>query len=40
VPSTIAKRLVVMGFLQEVIEQVSLPELRDEVEAAVEAKLR
>lgn len=34
-----AKRLIVMGFLQEVLEQVSLEELRDELERAVAAKL-
>ena len=35
-----AKRLIVMGFLQEVLEQVELPELRAELEAAVAEKLR
>ncbi len=40
VPAAVAKRLIVMGFVQEVLEQVALPELRAEVEAAVEAKLR
>ncbi|HET6689678.1 MAG TPA: Fe-S cluster assembly protein SufD [Miltoncostaeaceae bacterium] len=39
VPTAEAKRLIVMGFLQEVLEQVSLEELRDELEAAVQAKL-
>jgi Fe-S cluster assembly protein SufD len=39
VPTAQAKRLIVMGFLQEVLEQVSLEELRDELEAAVQAKL-
>jgi Fe-S cluster assembly protein SufD len=34
-----AKRLIVLGFLQEVIEQVRLEELRHELEAAVAAKL-
>jgi Fe-S cluster assembly protein SufD len=40
VPPAVAKRLIVMGFVQEVLDQVALPELRDEMEAAVEAKLR
>ena len=40
VPSAQAKRLIVMGFLQEVLEQVELPELRSELEAAVAEKLR
>lgn len=35
-----AKRLIVMGFLQEVLEHVELPELRAELEAAVADKLR
>jgi Fe-S cluster assembly protein SufD len=39
VPTAEAKRLIVMGFLQEVLELVSLEELRDELEAAVRAKL-
>jgi Fe-S cluster assembly protein SufD len=40
VPTAEAKRLIVMGFLQEVLEQVELPELRAELEAAVAEKLR
>ena len=40
IPEADAKRLVVMGFMQEVIEHVHLPELRAELEAAVAAKLR
>ncbi|MGD9570301.1 MAG: Fe-S cluster assembly protein SufD [Thermoleophilia bacterium] len=39
VPTPQAKRLIVMGFLQEVLEHVSLEELREELEAAVQAKL-
>jgi Fe-S cluster assembly protein SufD len=39
VPEAEAKRLIVLGFLQEVIEQVRLEELRHELEAAVERKL-
>jgi Fe-S cluster assembly protein SufD len=34
-----AKRLIVMGFLQEVLEMVRFEELRSELEAAVQAKL-
>lgn len=39
VPEAEAKRLIVMGFLQEVLEQVSLAELREELELAVQDKL-
>jgi Fe-S cluster assembly protein SufD len=39
VPTAEAKRLIVMGFLQEVLEQVTLEELREELEAAVQQKL-
>ncbi len=39
VPTAEAKRLIVMGFLQEVLEMVSLEELRTELEAAVQEKL-
>ncbi|HSJ72831.1 MAG TPA: Fe-S cluster assembly protein SufD [Miltoncostaeaceae bacterium] len=39
VPEAAAKRLIVMGFLQEVLEQVSLAELRTELEHAVREKL-
>ena len=39
VPEAAAKRLIVMGFLQEVLEQVSLTELLTELEAAVREKL-
>ncbi len=39
VPTAQAKRLIVMGFLQEVLEQVTLEELREELEGAVQDKL-
>lgn len=39
VPTAQAKRLIVMGFLQEVLEEVELPELRAELEQAVAEKL-
>jgi Fe-S cluster assembly protein SufD len=39
VPTAEAKRLIVMGFLQEVLELVSLDELREELERAVQEKL-
>jgi Fe-S cluster assembly protein SufD len=39
VPEAAAKRLIVMGFLQEVLEQVRLAELRSELEQAVREKL-
>ncbi|MEQ8834400.1 MAG: Fe-S cluster assembly protein SufD [Miltoncostaeaceae bacterium] len=40
VPLSEAKRLIVMGFMQEVLAHVELPELRQELEAAVAHKLR
>jgi Fe-S cluster assembly protein SufD len=39
VPEAEAKRLIVMGFLQEVLAMVAFDELRAELEAAVQAKL-
>ena len=39
VPEDVAKRLIVVGFLQEVLEHVKLEELRHELEAAVAEKL-
>jgi Fe-S cluster assembly protein SufD len=39
VPEHVAKRLIVLGFFQEVLAQVTLEELRTELEQAVEAKL-
>jgi len=39
VPEDVAKRLIVVGFLQEVLEHVELEELRHELEAAVAEKL-
>ncbi len=39
VPEATAKRLIVLGFLQEVLEHVALEELRAELEAALERKL-
>jgi Fe-S cluster assembly protein SufD len=39
VPESVAKRLIVLGFFQEVLAQVTLEELRSELERAVEAKL-
>ena len=39
VPEAVAKRLIVMGFLQEVLAQVTLEELRAELETAVREKL-
>lgn len=39
VPEAAAKRLIVMGFLQEVLAQVTLGELRSELESAVREKL-
>jgi len=39
VPYDEARRLVIMGFFGELIERISVPELRDRVLAAVEAEL-
>ena len=40
VPKDVAKRLIVIGFLQEVLEHIGFDELREELEAAVEEKVR
>ncbi|MBI2683918.1 MAG: Fe-S cluster assembly protein SufD [Actinobacteria bacterium] len=40
VPVDEGKRLIVYGFFQEVLDQVRLPELRGELEAAVAAKVQ
>jgi Fe-S cluster assembly protein SufD len=39
VPEDTAKRLIVLGFLQEVLEHVHLDEVRRELEDAVARKL-
>jgi Fe-S cluster assembly protein SufD len=39
VPVEAAKRLIVLGFFQEVVELISYPELRQEIETAVERKV-
>lgn len=39
VPYEEARRLVIMGFFGELIERISVPELRERVLAAVEAEL-
>jgi Fe-S cluster assembly protein SufD len=40
VPRDTAKRLIVEGFCQEVLDEVELDELRDELNAAIERKVR
>ena len=40
VPRDTAKRLIVEGFLQEVLAQVTFPELREELQAAIAKKVR
>ncbi len=40
VPKDVAKRLIVIGFLQEVLEHIGFDELREELEAAVVEKVR
>ena len=39
VPKDVAKRLIVFGFFQEVLEQITFAELRDELVSAVEKKV-
>jgi len=39
VPYEEARRLVIMGFFGELIERISVPEVRERVLAAVEAEL-
>jgi Fe-S cluster assembly protein SufD len=40
VPELEAKHLIVYGFFQEVLDQISFEELRDELSAAARAKVR
>jgi Fe-S cluster assembly protein SufD len=40
VPRDVAKQLIVEGFCQEVLDEVELEELRDELNAAIERKVR
>ncbi|MDT7686373.1 MAG: Fe-S cluster assembly protein SufD [Pseudonocardiales bacterium] len=39
IPETVARRLVVRGFFNEIINRISVPALRERLEAAVEAEL-
>jgi Fe-S cluster assembly protein SufD len=39
IPSDVARRLVVRGFFGEILSKITLPELRERLEAAVEAEL-
>jgi Fe-S cluster assembly protein SufD len=39
IPETVARRLVVRGFFNEIINRISVPALRERIEAAVEAEL-
>ena len=39
IPEDVARRLVVRGFFGEIIAKIPLPELRERLEAAVEAEL-
>ncbi|WP_028923036.1 Fe-S cluster assembly protein SufD [Pseudonocardia acaciae] len=39
IPEAIARRLVVRGFFNEIINRISVPEVRERLEAAVEAEL-
>jgi Fe-S cluster assembly protein SufD len=39
IPAKEAERLVVFGFFHEVLDRVTLPEVRESVEAAIESEL-
>ncbi len=39
IPESVARRLVVRGFFGEILSKITLPELRERLEAAVEAEL-
>jgi Fe-S cluster assembly protein SufD len=39
IPEDVARRLVVRGFFREIIARIPLPELRERLEAAIEAEL-
>jgi Fe-S cluster assembly protein SufD len=39
IPADVARRLVVRGFFGEILSKITLPELRERLEAAVEAEL-
>ncbi|MFC4947605.1 SufD family Fe-S cluster assembly protein [Pseudonocardia sp. GCM10023141] len=39
IPSDVARRLVVRGFFGEILSKITLPELRERLEAAIEAEL-
>jgi Fe-S cluster assembly protein SufD len=39
IPAKEAERLVVFGFFHEVLDRVTIPEVRESVEAAIEAEL-
>ena len=39
IPEDVARRLVVRGFFGEILAQITLPELRERLEAAIEAEL-
>jgi Fe-S cluster assembly protein SufD len=39
IPEAVARRLVVRGFFGEILNRITLPELRERLEAAIEAEL-
>ena len=39
IPEDVARRLVVRGFFGEILSRITLPELRERLEAAIEAEL-
>jgi len=39
IPEDVARRLVVRGFFGEILSKITMPELRERLEAAVEAEL-
>ncbi|QBS39881.1 Fe-S cluster assembly protein SufD [Nocardia sp. CS682] len=39
IPEDVARRLVVRGFFQEIIQKIAVPEIRERLESAIEAEL-
>ncbi|MFG1795113.1 Fe-S cluster assembly protein SufD [Nocardia sp. NPDC049149] len=39
IPEEVARRLVVRGFFQEIIQKIAVPEIRERLESAIEAEL-
>lgn len=39
IPEDVARRLVVRGFFQEIIQKIAVPQIRERLESAIEAEL-